>query len=71
MSMWEQLSLASFLQRYWADNQVSCTVTFDSETEGEQLGYALDYFQYQLKVSSTFLSTLNLNRALASFHVLI
>lgn len=21
--MWEQLSLASFLQRYWADNQVS------------------------------------------------
>lgn len=21
LSMWEQLSLASFLQRYWADNQ--------------------------------------------------
>jgi hypothetical protein len=22
VSMWEQLSLAAFLQRYWADNQV-------------------------------------------------
>ncbi len=49
LSMWEQLSLAAFLQRYWADNQVSCTVTFDPETEGSQLQYALDYFQYQLK----------------------
>jgi len=48
-SMWEQLSLAAFLQRYWADNQVSCTVTFDPEKEGPQLKDALDYFQYQLK----------------------
>jgi hypothetical protein len=22
LSMWEQLSLAAFLQKYWADNQV-------------------------------------------------
>lgn len=49
VSMWEQLSLASFLQRHWADNQVSCTVTFDPETEGSQLKHALDIFQYQLK----------------------
>ncbi|CAG8462682.1 2785_t:CDS:10 [Funneliformis mosseae] len=49
LSMWEQLSLAAFLQKYWSDNQVSCTVTFDPETEGPQLKYALDYFQYQLK----------------------
>ncbi|KAL0484559.1 ribonucleoside-triphosphate reductase [Acrasis kona] len=49
VSMWEQLSLASFLQRYWADNQVSCTVTFDPKTEGPQIQHALDYFQYQLK----------------------
>ena len=27
VSMWEQLSLAALAQRYWADNQVSCTVT--------------------------------------------
>jgi hypothetical protein len=49
VSMWEQLSLASLAQRYWADNQVSCTVTFDPETEGPQIAPALDIFQYQLK----------------------
>lgn len=49
VSMWEQLSLAAFLQKYWSDNQVSCTVTFDPENEGPHLKNALDYFQYQLK----------------------
>lgn len=49
VSMWEQLSMAAFLQRHWADNQVSCTVTFDPDTEGPQLAHALSYFQYQLK----------------------
>lgn len=49
VTMWEQLGLAAFLQRYWADNQVSCTVTFDPETEGSQLQNALNLYQYQLK----------------------
>ena len=49
VSLWEQLCLAAFLQRYWADNQVSCTVTFDPKSESSQLPFALDYFQYQLK----------------------
>ena len=49
VSMWEQLSIAALAQRYWADNQVSCTVTFDPETEGSQIASALDIFQYQLK----------------------
>jgi adenosylcobalamin-dependent ribonucleoside-triphosphate reductase len=49
VSMWEQLSLAAFMQKYWADNQVSCTITFDPKTEGPQIPYALNYFQYQLK----------------------
>ena len=49
VSMWEQLSLAAFMQKYWADNQVSCTVTFDPETEGGQISSALNYYQYQLK----------------------
>ena len=48
VSMWEQLSLAAFLQKYWADNQVSCTITFN-EHEREQIAPALNYFQYQLK----------------------
>ena len=43
------MSLAAFMQKYWADNQVSCTVTFDPETEGDQIVSALNYFQYQLK----------------------
>ena len=37
------------MQRYWADNQVSCTITFDPEIEGLDLPRALDIFQYQLK----------------------
>jgi ribonucleotide reductase alpha subunit len=49
VSMWEQLSLAAFLQKYWADNQVSATVTFDPKTEASQIEHALNYFQYQLK----------------------
>jgi hypothetical protein len=49
ISIWEQMALAAFMQRYWADNQVSCTVTFDPETEGNQLKHALDFYQYQLK----------------------
>ena len=49
VSMWEQLSLAAFLQRYWADNQVSWTVSFDPNKEADALKPALEYFQYQLK----------------------
>jgi ribonucleotide reductase alpha subunit len=49
VSMWEQLAMAAFLQRYWADNQVSSTITFDPEREGPQLANALNYYQYQLK----------------------
>jgi ribonucleoside-triphosphate reductase (thioredoxin) len=48
VSMWEQLSLTAFLQKYWSDNQVSCTVTF-KKNEADQIKYALNYFQYQLK----------------------
>jgi adenosylcobalamin-dependent ribonucleoside-triphosphate reductase len=49
LSIWEQFSLAAFLQRHWADNQVSCTATFNPETEKDQLPHVLNYFQYKLK----------------------
>jgi len=49
LSIWEQFSLAAFLQRHWADNQVSCTATFDPETEADELPHVLNYFQYKLK----------------------
>ena len=49
LSIWEQFSLAAFLQRHWADNQVSCTATFDPDTESTELPHVLNYFQYRLK----------------------
>ena len=49
LSIWEQFSLAAFMQRHWADNQVSCTATFDPEVEGDQLTHVLNYYQYYLK----------------------
>jgi hypothetical protein len=49
LSIWEQFNLAAFLQRHWADNQVSCTATFNPETESAELPQVLNYFQYRLK----------------------
>ena len=49
LSIWEQFSLAAFMQRHWADNQVSCTVTFDPEKEANEIPQVLNYFQYHLK----------------------
>jgi len=49
VNLWEQLSLAAFMQKYWADNQVSCTINFNEEKEGKLIKPALDIFQYQLK----------------------
>jgi len=48
VSIWEQTCLAIFLQKYWADNQVSCTITFKPE-EANQICIILDYFKYDLK----------------------
>lgn len=49
VSMWEQLSLAAFMQRHWADNQVSATITFHPDKEGKDITNSLNYFQYLLK----------------------
>jgi len=49
VSMWEQFALAALLQRHWADNQVSCTITFDPVRDGPDIAKALDIYQYQLK----------------------
>jgi ribonucleoside-triphosphate reductase (thioredoxin) len=48
VSMWEQVALSVFLQKYWSDNQVSCTVTF-REDEAKDIARALEHFQYELK----------------------
>lgn len=49
VSIWEKAALAVFMQAYWADNQVSCTVTFDPERESGEIEKVLDLFQYDLK----------------------
>lgn len=49
VSIWEQFQMAAFMQRYWADNSVSCTVTFDPEREGHMIERCLDHYQYHLK----------------------
>ena len=56
-NIWEQLTLAAFAQKNWADNSVSVTVTFRSD-EKEQIKSALDIFQFQLK-SVSFLPKLD------------
>jgi hypothetical protein len=56
VSIWEQVSLAVFLQKFWSDNQVSCTVTFRPH-EADQISTVLNYFKYDLK-SISFLPKL-------------
>ena len=48
VSMFEQLEIAAQMQAYWADNQVSVTVTFTPE-EAKQIGYALELYEVRLK----------------------
>jgi hypothetical protein len=48
VTMWEQLELVAQQQFYWADNQVSVTVTF-TEAERIQIGQALQLYETRLK----------------------
>ena len=48
VSMWEQMVNVVDYQRYWADNQVSCTVKFKAE-EADQISKVLETFEDQLK----------------------
>lgn len=45
----QQLEMTSHLQKYWADNQVSATITFDKKKEGHKLSSLLNKYQYKLK----------------------
>jgi ribonucleoside-triphosphate reductase len=49
VSIWEQLEIAAQMQQYWADNQVSVTVTFNKETEGKSIKPALELYETRLK----------------------
>lgn len=49
VSAWEKAHLAAMAQRYWADNMVSVTVSFDVDTESDQIEPLLRSLQGQLK----------------------
>ncbi len=51
VSVWEKASIAALAQRYWADNQVSATLTF-REDETDQIGPLLRHMDGQLKSMS-------------------
>jgi len=48
LSIWEQFTNAADMQYYWADNQVSITVTF-TKAEANQIARALSAFDSKLK----------------------
>jgi len=58
VTIFEKIALAATAQRYWSDNSVSVTVSFNKETESKHVGTVLHMHDGQLK-SVSFLPTGN------------
>ena len=58
VTIFEKIALAAAAQRYWSDNSVSVTVSFDAEKEKQHVGTVLHMYDGQLKTVS-FLPTGN------------
>lgn len=52
VSIYEKVALAATAQRYWSDNSVSVTVSFNPETESKDVGTVLHLYDGQLKTVS-------------------
>ena len=52
VSIYEKVALAATAQKYWSDNSVSVTVTFDPETESSSIGPVLHMHDGDLKTIS-------------------
>jgi hypothetical protein len=52
VTIFEKMSLAATAQRYWSDNSVSVTISFDPETEADHVGTVLHMYDGQLKTVS-------------------
>jgi hypothetical protein len=52
VSVHEKVALAVVVQRYWSDNSVSVTVTFDPEKESDSIASILHMHDGQLKTIS-------------------
>jgi adenosylcobalamin-dependent ribonucleoside-triphosphate reductase len=52
VSIFEKMAIAATAQRYWSDNSVSVTVSFDVENEAGDIGNVLHMYDGQLKTVS-------------------
>lgn len=52
VTIFEKMAIAAAAQRYWSDNSVSVTISFDSETEKQHVGTVLHMYDGQLKTVS-------------------
>jgi len=52
VSIYEKMALAATAQRYWSDNSVSVTISFDPAEEAKAIGTALHMYDGQLKTVS-------------------
>src|SRR5690606_18312813 len=52
VTLFEKAHLAALAQRWWSDNSVSVTLSFDQETEGQHVGTVLSMYEGQLKTAS-------------------
>ena len=52
VSIYEKMALAATAQRYWSDNSVSVTISFDPDKEGSAIGTVLHMYDGQLKTVS-------------------
>lgn len=52
VSIYEKIHLAAEAQKYWSDNGVSVTVSFDAKHEAEDVGKVLKMYEGQLKAVS-------------------
>ena len=52
VSIYEKMALAATAQRYWSDNSVSVTISFNPETESKDVATSLHMYDGQLKTVS-------------------
>jgi len=52
VTIFEKMAIAATAQRYWSDNSVSVTISFDSQTEKQYIGTVLHMYDGQLKTVS-------------------
>lgn len=52
VTLFEKIGLAATAQKYWSDNGVSVTLSFDKETETRHVASALNMYEGQLKAVS-------------------